>query len=148
MGNSESNSNKEGENSRVEYVSLGAVFDEMCPIYMSFGMTYNEFWFGDPWLTKYYREAYELKMKHYDEGYWRQGMYIYEALCEVSPILHPFSKSTKPLPYAEKPYSYIKSSDEMPQEDLEQKKKNDRLIARVFFERWARDTAKHFENKQ
>lgn len=148
MGNSESNSSKGEEDSRVEYVSLGALFDEMCPIYMSFGMTYDQYWFGDPWLTKYYREAYELKVKHDDEGYWRQGMYVYEALCEVSPILHPFSKSTKPLPYAERPYSAIKTDEELSAKETKQKAENDKLIAQIFFDNWMRATAKHFENKE
>ena len=36
-------------------------------------------------------------------------MYIYEAICDVSPILHAFAKSgTRPRPYPEKPYEYEK----------------------------------------
>ena len=33
-------------------------------------------------------------------------MYIYEALCDVSPVLHAFAKSgTKPNPYPDRPYA-------------------------------------------
>ena len=33
-------------------------------------------------------------------------MYIYEAICDASPILHAFAKKgTKPHPYADKPYA-------------------------------------------
>ena len=33
-------------------------------------------------------------------------MYIYEAICDASPILHSFAKKgTRPHPYADKPYS-------------------------------------------
>lgn len=36
---------------------------------------------------------------------WLQGMYIYEALCDVSPILHAFAKKgTRPVPYTDHPY--------------------------------------------
>ena len=70
-------------------------------------MSYDEYWYGDCYKAKYYRESYEIQIKHKDEEFWTQGMYIYDALCRVSPILHAFSKSgTKPLPYPTKPYTY------------------------------------------
>ena len=154
MGNSrhKSNFNEEGERSSVESISLSEVFEEACTIYMSYGMTYDEYWYGDAWRAKYYRDAYILKMKQRDEGLWMQGVYIYEALCDVSPILHAFSKSgTKPLPYRQHPYSYdsdiVKSkmdAEEKKQKE-KQKQENERLIARIHFEKWARDTAKRFK---
>ena len=115
---------------------------------MSYGMTYDEYWYGSPYRAKFYREAYEIQIKRKDEEFWMQGMYIYDALCRVSPILHAFSKSgTKPLPYPEKPYTSTIESN-MSEEDREQKIKNEQLIARLHFERWARETAKQFENKK
>lgn len=86
------------KNKSVESISLTTLFEKMCPIYMSYGMSYDEYWYESPYRVKFYREAYELKQKQKDEQMWVQGMYIYEALCEVSPVLHAFSKSgTKPL---------------------------------------------------
>ena len=113
---------------------------------MGYGMSYDEYWYGDAFRAKFYREAYEQKMKHKDEEFWMQGMYIYDALCRVSPILHAFSKSgTKPLPYPEKPYTYdVKGK--MSEEEKEQQIKNERLIAKLHFDKWARATAKQFEN--
>ena len=33
-------------------------------------------------------------------------MYVYEAICDASPILHAYAKKgTKPHPYADKPYA-------------------------------------------
>ena len=121
----------------------------MCPIYMSYGMSYDEYWYESPYRVKFYREAYELKQKQKDEQMWVQGMYIYEALCEVSPVLHALSKSgTKPLPYARKPYLSDMTIDE---EDEKRKKQqqieNERLIAQIHFQNWARNTKKMFENK-
>ncbi len=137
------------KNKSVESISLTTLFEKMCPIYMSYGMSYDEYWYESPYRVKFYREAYELKQKQKDEQMWVQGMYIYEALCEVSPVLHAFSKSgTKPLPYARKPYLSDMTIDE---EDEKRKKQqqieNERLIAQIHFQNWARNTKKMFENK-
>lgn len=148
MGSSGLNSKEEGEKSRVESISLTEIFEELCPIYMGYGMSYDEFWYGDVYRAKFYRKAYEIQMKHKDEEFWIQGMYIYDALCRVSPILHAFSKSgTKPLPYPKQPYmaeADIAKSEEEKQKQIE----NERLIARLHFENWARETAKRFEENK
>lgn len=147
MGDSGFNTDKEGEESRVESISLTKIFEELCPIYMSYGMSYNEYWHGDAYRAKFYREAHELNVKHRDEEFWMQGMYIYDAICRVAPILHAFSKSgTKPLPYTEKPYLTQMEEDNR-EENKEKEVQNARLIARLHFEKWARDTAKQF-NKE
>lgn len=144
MGSSRLISN---DKSKVEYISLTKTFEELCPIYMSYGMTYDEYWYDSPYKVKFYRECHKLKVKQKDEEMWIQGMYIYEALCDVSPILHAFSKNgTKPLPYSEYPYSY-KNDKENKKEIDEQEEKNARLTAMVFFDNWAKATKKQFENK-
>ena len=136
------------EKSKVEYISLTKTFEELCPIYMSYGMSYDEFWYGEPYRAKFYLDSHKLKVKQKDEEMWIQGMYIYEALCKVSPVLHAFSKKgTKPLPYAEKPYLTSAPALET-QKDKEKEVENARLIARVHFENWARATKKQFENKK
>ena len=134
-------------NSEVESTSLTKIFEHECPYYMSYGMSFDEYWYGDAYLVKFYRDAYKLKIRYDDVFMWKQGMYIYEALCDVSPILHAFSKKgTKPLPYRSKPMS-----EEVQQVDTEKEKeiniRNERLKARLFFEKWARATKKHFDNQ-
>ena len=146
MGNSRLISNK--DKSKVEPISLKKTFEEVCPIYMSYGMTYDEFWYDDFYKCKYYREYHKIKVKQKDEEMWIQGMYIYEALCDVSPILHAFSKKgTKPLPYTDKPYMKTTPSLQT-EEDKKQEAENARLIAQVHFENWARAVKKQFENKK
>lgn len=136
------------EKSKVECISLTKTFEELCPIYMSYGMTYDEFWYKSPYRTKFYLDSHKLKVKQRDEEMWMQGMYIYEALCDVSPILHAFSKKgTKPLRYSEKPYM-SSTSVANTEKDKEQEIKNAQMIARIHFENWARATKKHFENKK
>lgn len=80
-------------------------FNKVFPFYLAIGMSYDQFWNEDCLLTKYYREAYELKKKLKNEELWLQGMYFYEALCDVSPVLHAFAKKgTKPIKYPSEPY--------------------------------------------
>ena len=145
MGSSESYTTS--GDSKVESTSLTKLFEHECPYYMSYGMSYDEYWYGDAYLTMFYRDSYKLKMRYDDVFMWKQGMYIYEALCDVSPILHAFSKKgTKPLQYRTKPMSEeIKSIKT--EYEKEKQIENERMKARIFFERWARSTKKHFENQ-
>lgn len=72
---------------------------------MSIGMTYNEFWHEDVWLVKYYREADELRLKRQNHLAWLQGMYVYEALYDVSPLFRFTMKGkVKAEPYVKEPY--------------------------------------------
>lgn len=78
------------------------------------GMTYDQYWRDDPSLVRAYRKAQELKRKWENEQAWLQGMYIYEALCDVSPVLHAFAKrGTKPAQYASEPYAVTRVEQEI-----------------------------------
>lgn len=69
-------------------------------------MTPEQYWDGDATLAKYYRRAEDLRNERRNQELWLQGMYIYEALCDVSPILHAFAKKgSKPSPYSDRPYA-------------------------------------------
>ena len=81
-------------------------FYELFPYYLSIGMTPEQYWDGDCTLVKYFRQAEELRNERRNQELWLQGMYIYEAICDVSPVLHAFAKKgTKPQPYPSKPYA-------------------------------------------
>lgn len=97
----------EGDGQSVPFSnSYTKKFYEVFPYYLSIGMTPEQYWDGDPLLAKYYYQADELKRKRRNQELWIQGMYIYEALCDVAPIFHAFAKSgTKPVPYTDHPYS-------------------------------------------
>ena len=101
-------------------------------------MTYDQYWNDDCTLTKYYRKSDEIKRDRKNQELWLQGMYIYEALCDVSPILHAFAKSgTKPRPYSEKPYAITKSEIEHEGRNREAKEKANRERAKATFMAWA-----------
>lgn len=86
--------------------SYSETFKQLCPYYMSIGMSYDEFWNGDVSMVEAYRTADELRLKQRNYELWLQGMYIYEALCDASPLFRFSMKSgtVKPEPYAKEPY--------------------------------------------
>lgn len=133
------------ERPKVESTSLTKTFEKACPIYMSYGMSYNDFWFGPAFMTQFYRDANKLRIRQQDENNWMIGMYVYEAILDCSPILHAFSKKgTKPLPYAEKPY-LMDNLVEKTEAEKEQEKENERLKAIVHFNNWFNATKSKFE---
>ena len=106
----------------LSYFTYTERFYEMFPYYLSIGMTFEQYWDGDCALTKYYRKAEELRNEKRNQDLWLQGMYIYEALCDVSPILHAFAKKgTKPHPYSEKPYAVTENQIRQEREEKERK---------------------------
>ena len=87
---------------RVTYTEQ---FEEQFPYYLSIGMSYEQFWEGDCWLPKYYREAHKSRIKRDNEQAWLIGRYVYDAVCAASPLLHALAKKgTEAHPYLEKPY--------------------------------------------
>lgn len=85
---------------------------EQFPCYLALGMSAAEYWDGDPWWAKSYRDAEKLKTEKLNRELWLQGMYFYDALCKVSPILHAFARGgTKPNPYPEEPYALTRKED-------------------------------------
>lgn len=108
-------------------------------------MTPEQYWDGDPILTKYYRQADEIRQKRKNQELWLQGMYIYEALCDVSPLLHAFAKKgTKPSPYPDQPYSLTTKELE---EEKKLREKRDREKARRYMEAQMAKLNKRFESK-
>jgi hypothetical protein len=98
-------------------------------------MTPEQYWDDDPMLAKWYRQAEEMRQKRKNEELWLQGMYIYEALCDVSPILQAFAKrGTKPAPYPDHPYSITTKDMEAEKErkaKLEQEKAKQYMLGKM-----------------
>lgn len=74
------------------------------PVYMSYGMSIDEFWNGPPILCKVYREAYKNRMRQENQMAHIQASYIYEVLCDVSPLYDSFAKKRKPTGFRDQPY--------------------------------------------
>ena len=118
-------------------------FYEVLPYYMAIGMTYEQFWDGDPMLAKYYREAEEIRTERKNQELWLQGMYIYEALCDVAPVLHSFAKrGTKPAKYSESPYPITEKQRRKIEEEKEKKMA---MKGKMFMQALMANTNKQFE---
>ena len=97
-------------------------FYELFPYYLSIGMTPEQYWDGDCTLVKYFRKAEEIRNEKRNQELWLQGAYIYEALCDIAPILHAFAKKgTKPTPYPDKPYPLTAKQSKRDEEEKQRK---------------------------
>ena len=69
-------------------------------------MSYEEFWYKDPHIVKFYLEAEKEKVKKKNEEMWLQGFYVYQAIGAFAEILPAFpKKGAKIRPYLEEPVS-------------------------------------------
>ena len=125
-------------NEGLNLQSYGEIFEQLCPYYMSIGMSYDEFWNQDVSMVKAYRKADELRERRRNQGYWMQGLYVYEALCDASPLFRFTMKkgSIKPEPYLKEPHP-ITAAELREREEREAKLKEERLKAEfaMFVER-------------
>lgn len=125
------------------FVTYTEQFNELFPFYLSIGMTYEQFWNDDPMLAKYYRKAHELSIERKNQELWLQGLYVYEALCDVAPILQAMAKKgTKARPYPEKPYSITESQRKREKEEEERRVANK---GKMFMERLMAQNNKKFK---
>jgi hypothetical protein len=89
------------------------MFKRKFPYYLSIGMTEEQYWDKDCTLTIDYREAEKLRKERVNQEAWLQGMYIYDAISRLTPVLHAFAKKgAKPKPYVEEPYPIDEKSVE------------------------------------
>lgn len=71
---------------------------------MAMGMTYDQYWNGEPEMAKYYLKADKIRMSKRNLELWLMGGYVYEAICDVSPILSFNAKAgAKPLEWRKEP---------------------------------------------
>ena len=70
-------------------------------------MTYEQFWFGDPWMARAYAQAYLLKRRAMNEELWLEGIYMTDAFQVV--LGNAFGK--KKLKYLEKPLDIFEKTE-------------------------------------
>ena len=132
-------------NVRSPFLTYTEQFYEMFPYYLSIGMTYDQFWNDDPTLVKYYRKSAEIKAEKRNQELWLQGMYIYEALCDVAPILQAMAKKgTKARPYPEQPYAITARQR---RREIEEKERMVANKGKRMMEMFMRQSNKQFEGK-
>lgn len=107
---------------------MSEIFERLCPYYMSYGMTYDQYWHGDPWSLKAYKESYLLQRRRRNEEMYINGIYTMNALSVV--IGNAFSKKgTPPRKYLDKPLDIFPKTEA--EEAAEQEQKQKELIAKL-----------------
>lgn len=102
--------------------SYTAVFNKEFPRYLAYGMSAELYWDDDCTYAKAYREADRIRWEKKNTELWIQGLYIYEALCDVSPVLRAFAKNgTRPQKYRSQPYDLFEKSAEQKEHETEVK---------------------------
>ena len=106
------------------------IFEDCFPFYLAIGMSYAQYWEGDPKLTQYYRKAYRFRQEETNHNAWLQGVYVYDA---VSTALHNALRGmgkTKPpaKDYAKQPYNIFKKEKTPEEKALEVKKEQEKAL--------------------
>lgn len=112
---------------------------------MAMGMTYDQFWNGDPTMARYFRKAHELRQEQENQRLWLQGLYFYEALCDVSPTLRAF-KPQKPLEYRHEPIPLSGRPERSDTREISKEEQSDNK-AKVFMEMFATRFNQEYEKK-
>lgn len=120
------------------------VFESNFPTYLVMGMTSEQYWDGPSDMVKFYREAFRLRQELYNQQAWLQGMYIYEALVDVSPAFRSMG-AKRARPYSKQPYDLNLPTDTASKNKRE-KESMDK--ARAFMEAFAVATNKKFSQKK
>lgn len=120
--------------------------DSLCAYYMAIGVSCHDYWHGDYSILHYYVEADELKRERENESAWLQGLYVYDAVGCLAPILHAFAKrGTKPSKYPDKPYAITEKQRKMREE---QKRAEDAAKAQAQVMAWINQMRKKFGGKE
>ena len=94
------------------------IFIEECPTYLVYGMTYDQYWYGDPWMARAYREAFMLRQKKRNEEMWLQGAYIMNA---VSTTIHN-NFSNRKSDYLKEPLDIYPKTEAEKREEIRREK--------------------------
>lgn len=101
---------------------LFTYLDELFPIYLLYGMTYEQYWEMDSTLAISYRKKHELEMQQQNQMLWLQGAYIYNALGCVAPMFNGMASDHTPKPYIKEPFP-LNEQEKLEQEQREQGEK-------------------------
>ena len=107
-----------------------------------YGMTYEQFWHGDPWLAKAYREAYVERRKAENNRDWFSGRYFFDAL-SIS-LSNAFRKQGTPAKdYLEEPYQLFElNEDERAIAEAKMREKTEEVYRQMIARQKAEKAAK------
>lgn len=121
-----------------EKPTISKIFREAFPHYLVLGMSPEEYWDGEPWLARSYREAYRIRMENQeriaDRNAWQIGEYIRRAVASVPVTVNGFApKGRKLSEYPEKPMLAI-AEEQKREENKKKQQENQQLLAQAMFQ--------------
>lgn len=148
---------EEDKSKQTSPTPYGDIFDQCLPVYMSMGMTYDEFWDGEYGTKTAYRKAYRIRMeteqKLADRNNWYMGQYLIYVLHSVPLLVSGFNvKSSTRLPeYPNMPF--LEKYEQTKREEKQKKHEEDQTkLAMALFqasiEKFNRNIMKREEAKQ
>ncbi len=113
-------------------------FEKVCPYYIAFGMSYDEFWNGDCEIAPMYRKAHEARMNEANTLAWLQGVYVYHAVGALAPTLKAFSKG-RAQAYMKEPFGFQEREvgKEIAKAKERKEQKDSTNKARAILEMWS-----------
>ncbi len=109
--------------------AIAQSIEDCFPYYLSLGMSYDEYWYGDPTLVVAYRKAEDMRTHRRNWEMWMNGRYTYDAIASMIPSLQ-LLKPREPLAYTQEPYPLTKKEYEERME-REEKKKQEEIMAKM-----------------
>lgn len=98
-------------------------------------MTFDQYWYGDVWITGLFREADRLRQERTNTQAWLQGVYGYDALCCA--LQNAFrKKSDPPAQYPDQPYDIFPKRET--RQEREAREEQERLQARLYMSQMMR----------
>lgn len=89
---------------------------------MLYGMTYDQFWCGDPWMAKAYKEKHLLERKQKNEEMWVNGAYQLSALSVA--LNNAFNKHK--IDYIKEPFNLFPKTEA--EKEIEKREERQKLI--------------------
>ena len=111
--------------------SFARYLDTICPYYLSYGMTWDEFWYGSLDRLAAYWQAHQFSIESRNQEMWLQGLYIRLAVA---------SCMDKKFKYPDKPHRLTAMTEA--EQDAENKRKVEQMRQQLL-EIKARWDAKH-----
>ena len=82
------------------------LYAQMFPYYLSLGCSYNEFWYGEPWIAAAYLEAELYRREQVNHDLWLQGLYFSNAVNTALANAFWDHKGIKPDGYLKYPIAF------------------------------------------
>lgn len=106
---------------------FGKYLDQICPYYMSWGMTWDEFWYESIDRLQAYWQANQFSIERRNQELWLQGLYIRSAVA---------SCLDKKFKYPEKPQRVTEMTDAEAEAESKRKLEHMRSVLNEHKRRW------------